>query len=389
MTMVTTYQQLCPVLFGVGAADKIGEKAREFGARKAYCIYDRGVRDSGIARRVVESLEAAGVECTCFDEVQPDAPDTLIDKIGKEVYGGGYQLVVGIGGGSSMDTAKAVSVLVDNPPPIRRYFASQPEPPVFERRAKLILVPTAAGTGSEVTIMSVVHDIEKEVKDAVLRHADLAIVDPALTCSAPPAVTASSGLDAMSHAVEAYTSAGANPKADILALRAIELIARNLEPAWRDGGNLECRTQLSFASNIAGMAFSDASVHVGHCAAHEMGLRFHMPHGVACAITIPATITFCADVLPEKTREIARALGVQVSDQTPAREAGQRAADAVRDLMRRVEIPSLKQAGYSREEVLACAEGAIANNWFHIMAPKPIDVEAMRRLLGEMYDLYQ
>lgn len=387
--MATTYQQLCPVLFGVGAVDQIGEKALEFGARKAYCIYDKGVRDSGIARRVVEKLQAAGVECTCFDQVQPDAPDTLIDQIGGEVYGGGYQLVVGIGGGSSMDTAKAVSVLADNPPPIRRYFASQPEPPVFEQRAKLILVPTASGTGSEVTIMSVVHDMEKEVKDAVLRHADLAIVDPELTSSAPPIVTASSGLDAMSHAAEAYTSAGANPKADLLALRAIELIAQNLEPAWRDGSNLECRTQLSFASNIAGMAFSDASVHVGHCAAHELGLRLHIPHGVGCAIALPVTIAFCADALPEKTRAIARALGVQVSDQTPAGEAGRLAADAVRDLMRRVEIPSLKQAGHSREEVLACAEGAIANNWFHIMSPKPVDAAIMRELLGEMYDLYQ
>ena len=386
--MSTTYQQLCPVCFGAGAISEIGEKAKEFGAKKVFCVYDQGVKASGIADRVIGYLRAAGMEVETFDEVIADAPDTMINEVGARIHGQDYGLVVGLGGGSSMDTAKAISVLADHPLPIKQHFASNGGTPILGSQTKLILVPTASGTGSEVTIMSVIHDTDKESKEAVLRPADLAIVDPELTMSAPPGVTASSGLDALSHAVEAYTSAGCNPKDDLLALHAIGLIAGHLEAAYRDGTNLEARTALSFASNIAGIAFSDASVHVGHCAAHEMGLKLHMPHGIACAIATPVVIEFCADALPEKTRRMAEVLGVQVPEDAAPEQVGRLAAGAVRALMRRVDIQPLREQGHSRQDVLDCAKGAIENNWFHIMSPKPVDVDTMRTLLAEMYDRY-
>lgn len=386
--MPATYQQLCPVCFGVGAIAEIGQKAKEYGAEKAFCIYDQGVKMSGIADKVIGCLKEAGVAVDCYDGVLPDAPDTMINEIGAKINGKGYRLVVGIGGGSSLDTAKAVSVLADRPLPIRQYFMSGGAGPMNGGETKLILVPTSSGTGSEVTIMSVVHDTERHVKDAVLRPADLAIVDPELTVTAPPSVTAACALDAMSHAVEAYTSAESNPRDDLLAIHAVKLVAEHLEAAYKDGSNIEARTALSLASNIAGIAFSDTSVHAGHCAAHEMGLKLKMPHGAACAIALPAVIEFCADALPEKTRNIAEALGVDVTGVTDAKTLGRCAADAVRTLMRKTGIKSLKELGHSREDVLACAKGAIENNWFYIMSPKPIDVELMKSLLAEMYEKY-
>lgn len=386
--MITMYQQLCPVSFGSGAIAEIGVKANEFGAKNVLCIYDSGVKDSGVADRIIRYLEDSGMKVDTFDNVLPDAPDTRINEIGTQINGKGYDLVVGIGGGSSMDTAKAISVLTDHPLPIQKYLASSGVGPIRENKTKLILVPTTAGTGSEVTMMSVIHNTKLHFKDAVLRPADLAIVDPELTITVPPAVTAASALDALSHAIEAYTSADSNPKADLLALHAIKLIGNNIERAYNNGKDIDARTALCFASNIAGIAFSDASVHVGHCAAHELGLTFHISHGAACAIATPATIEFCADILPQKIFNIAKALGCEVTPNDSSNVLGQKAATQVRLLMKKTGIKSLKEMGLTRNQVLSCAEGAIKNNWFYIKAPKEIDVNEMEILLGIMYDKY-
>ena len=197
------------------------------------------------------------------------------------------------------------------------------------------------------------------------------------------------GFDALSHAVETLTTSCGNPRSDILALSAISLIVENLEKAYRDGGNLEARTQLSLASNLAGIAFNDALVHFGHAAAHEFGVVFHMPHGVACALTIPEVIRFSADAAPDKVLGIAKALGIALPESTSGPEAGALAAEAVRSLMRRLNIPSLKAQGISREAAVGSAEGAVRKNVFVNFALKPVDPPVMAELIGRMYDNYQ
>ena len=385
--MITTYQQLCPVIFGPGALEQLGTKAKELKATHVFCICDAGVRTTGMADHVKDILEKEGIETCIFDGVLPDAPNEMVEEAGRKANEFGADMVLGIGGGSSLDTAKSVAVLCDNPAPLSGYYLSQGG--TFQMKTPLVLIPTASGTGSEVTIMSVIHDEDTDAKEFVLRPADLAIVDPKLTISAPPGVTAATGLDALSHAIESYTTNCGNPKAEVLALHAMKLIAANLEKAYKDGSDLEARSNLSLASNFAGMSFNDASVHFGHAAAHEMGIRFHMPHGVACAISLPEVIEFSADVIPEKTVKIARALGVDIPPHTDGTDAGRMAADKVRELMRAVGIKSLKEQGISREEVLACAEGAVNKNWFVICALKKVTVEVMRKELGKMYDNYQ
>jgi alcohol dehydrogenase class IV len=253
----------------------------------------------------------------------------------------------------------------------------------------LILIPTSSGTGSEVTVMGVIYDKDTDAKEFVLKHADLAILDPELTASVPPQVTAATGMDAMSHAVEAYTSNCGNPKSDILALEAIRLIADNIETAYNDGNNMEARKNLSLASNYAGMAFSDSSVHFGHAAGHEFGIRFDMPHGIACAIALPEVITFSAETIPEKTKNIARALGIDVPEKASGTEAGEWAAERVRMMMKTIGIKSLKEQGLSRDAVISCALGAIEKNWFVICAVKPVDNSVMAKEMGKMYDNYQ
>ncbi len=385
--MISTYNQLCPVLFGPGAVSQTADKVKEFGGTKALCIYDKGVEMTGIAGRITSHLKDNGIGVVVFDGVMPDAPDTVVNKAGQLAQDEKVDVVIGIGGGSSLDTAKAVAVLVENPLPITDYLASRGK--AFKSATPLILIPTASGTGSEVTIMSVIHDETNHIKEAVLRAADLAIVDPELTLTVPPHITAATGMDALSHAVESLTTNCGNPKAEVLALAATKLIVENLEKAYLDGSDIEARTNLSFASNIAGMAFTEASLHIGHAAAHEFGIQFHMQHGVGCALTLPEVVTFAADVIPEKTKKIAEALGADVPEGISGTEAGELAAAKIREFLRKLNIPSLKAQGISREDAVACAHGAIVKNWFVACSLKPVTDEVMAEQIGKMYDNYQ
>lgn len=385
--MISTYNQLCPVLFGAGAAEKLGEKAQEMGGKKAMLIYDKGIGATGIIDGFVKDLQEHGIEAVLFDGVMPDAPKPMINNAGTLAREKSVDFVIGVGGGSSLDTAKAVAILIENPLPIDQYYPQKGKS--FSQNSPLILIPTASGTGSEVTAMAVIHDEDTDAKEFVLRPGNLAIVDPKLTLSVPDFVTAATGLDAMSHAVEALTTNCGNPKADVLALHAIKLITDYLPAACACGADLEARTKLSLASNFAGMAFGDASVHFGHAAAHELGIQFHIPHGEACAYTLPEVIRFSADVIPERTKEIAAALGVEVPADATGVEAGELAAEKVRELMRKVGIKSLKERGVSRDAAIACAKGAVEKNWFVICALKEITATVMEKEIADMYDNYQ
>lgn len=385
--MISTYNQVCPVIFGRGAIGQLPEKVAELGGTKALCIYDQGVKQTGMAEKIVTSLRTAGIDVVTFDEVQPDAPDDMVNSVGRVAQDEKVNIVIGIGGGSTLDTAKAAAVLVENPLPVNRYFVSSGI--AFSSVTPLILVPTSAGTGSEVTTMAVIHDHELHAKNGILRSANLAIVDPELTVTVPPQITAATGMDAMSHAIEAYTSTGANPMTDLLALEAIRLIAEYLERACKNGEDIDAREQLCFASNIAGTAFNTAMVHFGHAAAHELGIQMHIQHGAACALSIPEVIEFTADLIPQKTIKVAQALGIELCRDISGIEAGKIAADWVREFLKRLDVKSLSARGISREQAVACAESAVANNWFVACALKPVDASEMARLIGKMYDNYK
>lgn len=385
--MITTYRQTCPVIFGRGALGKLGKVVKEMNAERLFCVCDTGVEEAGMADRVRSILEKEKIKMYIYDGVLPDAPDRTVRDAGEKARIFSADLVLGIGGGSSLDTAKAVAVLCDNPAPVSQYYMSEGKP--FQIKIPLILVPTTAGTGSEVTVMGVIHDSIRNMKETVIRPADLAIVDPELTVTVPPAVTAATALDAMSHALEAYTSAGHTPVSDMQALEAVRLIRENLVNACKNGNDLEARTNLAFASNIAGMAFNDASVHLGHAAAHELGIRFHMPHGVACALAMPEVIRFAADFMPGRIRKIAEALGLQSDSEGTDDEIKSYVVDCLTSLMRKTGIRSMRAQGLSLDQVKACARGAVENNGFITSAPGPVTVPVMERLLEEMYLIYQ
>ena len=371
------YQQKTPVQFGCGAVEKLGEKVKELGGTKVFLVYDDGVAKSGIADKVKGILVNAGIEVVTYDKVGFEVPDSDVNEGAAYARSCAVDCVVGLGGGSCLDISKCFAVLLKNPPPVNQYYANKC--PQFLPHAPLILVPTCSGTGSEVTAVGVVHDTELNAKLGVLCFSDQAILDPELCITAPPKVTAYTAMDAMAHAAEAYISKNANPRADLMALDAIRRIAANVEKACKNGADIEARTELALASNFAGIAFNESRVIFGHSMAHALGLEFGIPHGVGCALVLPEVLASSDKVIPERVEDIRKALGAA---------EGQSAADFVRDLLRRIGIPSLKAMGHSRERCLTLGEASMAD-WYVILSPFPVNPDVMTEILADVYDNYQ
>lgn len=386
--MAALYQQLCPVLFGENAVGDMAKQIAEKGYKKVFICCDAGVRKAGLVDMVDQVLKAEGLTSSVYDEIVPDAPDTMVDDLGEKIRQAGADVILGLGGGSTMDAAKAAGVVADNGDSVRRYMEENGNPG-FTVKTPVYCLPTNAGTGSECTPMCVIHEMSTDTKKVVLRAADLAVLDPLLTASCPASVTMHSGMDALSHAIEGSTSVAPNPKDMLLALHAIRLIVTNLPLAMQDLKNLELRENLLFASNIAGIAFASMSVHIGHCFAHEAGVRFHLDHGLLCALSIPATIRFVAEQKPAEIRMIADAMGAEIPKEADVREAGDILADFVRKLMRDLGIKPLKEFGVAREDAIAIAQDAIDHNWFHVMCPGDVSCEQMQAYIADIYDNYQ
>lgn len=383
--MISRFNRSVPVLFGPGSSLRTGLKVRELGCKKVLFLYDKGIEDAGIAGKLLENMKAAGVDAVCYNGVVPDPPDHMIHEAAELANREQVDGIVGLGGGSSMDAAKAVNVLTTNPLPINRYFdysiVQKPGMP-------LVLVPTTAGTGSEATIMAVVSEPATNRKVSVLGPATigtLAIVDPELMLGLPPQITAFTGMDAFSHAVEALTSNGMNLMSDTLAEKAISLITENLPLAVRDGSNLTARTNMAYASLIAGMAFSDTFVHLGHAIAHTIGAVFHIPHGVGCGLALPAVVEFVAEALPDKIRVIGKAMGLHIDRGMPAAEAGKAVAGAIRKLNCEIGLPGLKDYNIPKESLPQLIAGVKADSC-SLFTPRQASAAQVYAMLASIYE---
>ena len=385
--MINEYRLHAPVVFGIGASGKTGEKLKEMGCKRALCICDEGVKNAGVLDKVVSVLKDSGIETVIFDRVLPDPPNTMIDEVGALVRECGADCVVGIGGGSSLDTAKAASLLKKHPGSINDYLNFTGPPFYVEGGIPTVLLPTTAGTGSEATQIIVVSHVESNTKLVIFTNVTLAIVDPELSRTAPPNVTANAGLDAMAHASEAVTANGGDPFSTLLGLAAIERIAKYLPIAYKDGNNMEARSELSLAANWAGSAFALANVHAGHAAADSMAAGFHTPHGLNCAWTVPAVMELCAKSVPDKVKKIGEAIGVAFSGNESDDEIGLLTGEKIRALMRECGIPTLKERGLDRKTVLD-GVNYVCVNVISSNCPTEINEESAEWLLARIYDAY-
>lgn len=381
------YRQMAPVTFGCGAIKLLGEQAAELGCKKIIIVTDKGVRASGAVEKALESLKKAGIDSVIFDGVISDPPMEIVNEAGLLARAENVDGVIGIGGGSSMDTAKGVGIMLEHPGDIYPHIQEKPLY-LCTKNQKIILVPTTAGTGSEVTHVAVISNKQVNEKWSVFCDPTIAIIDPELTVTLPKNETVSTGLDAFAHAAEALTSSIAHEHSDVLATAAMQRIGKWLEIAWREPDNLEARTEMLLAANMAGVAFDNTMCHTGHSIGDALSCRYHTSHGVSCSLALPATMELVGPAVPDRIRTVCELLNIKLSGKESGEKMGRMAAEEICNMMRRMELASLKQRGAKREDVIALAPKVLAS---HLTDFSPVKVteEVSIKLMERVYDLYQ
>ena len=385
-----------PILFGIGAAARTGLELQKLGCKKVLAVFDKGVEQAGVAEKVLKAIRDAGIDVVVYNNVQADPPVWSVEEAGALGVKEGIDGVVGIGGGSSLDTAKGAKMLQTNPPPLRQYFGRTGV--VTKPSVPLIVIPTTAGTGSECTPGGTITDTEKNIKtniSGVGCAVSLGIVDPELSAGLPRSVTASTGLDALCHCVESYTSAMANSISSVLGREGIRLVGQYLVRACDNGAaDMEARAGMAKAATLGGMAMSGAFCHLCHDIGRSLGAKFHVPHGNGCAVTLPQVLQIIAPVKTEEVRYIARCLGAEVGPDAPADAVGKAAYDAAHKLLKDTGLKNLKELGLSREELLAVVPDEVVMQIemeikaFGGIAPPPLPVtkELVAEIINRAYD---
>jgi choline dehydrogenase len=351
-------------------------------------VTDHGLVHSGIAGEVMSILRTGGVDFVLFDQVVPNPPIALVDS-GAACYASERcDGLIGLGGGSSIDTAKSIGVVSVHGGSIGSFEWAEPNP-IVRRVPPLIALPTTAGTGSEVTLWAVITDPARRIKYNVggtpLIGPHVALIDPALTVNLPPAVTAGTGMDALAHAVECYTCAYAQAWPDAVALLAIEYVGEYLRTAYADGHNLDARYKMAMAAMLGGMAYGTESAGAAHAMSQTAGGVRDVPHGALTAWLLGPVVEYNHSGDPRKFARIAQALGEEVQG-LPVWKAAEKAVGAVYRLIRDLHIPSLQQLGFVEDDIPLLAELA-ARDPQTIGNPREIDREGYIQLYRQAFDL--
>ncbi|WP_126426949.1 iron-containing alcohol dehydrogenase [Brevibacillus marinus] len=386
--MTMSYFRTPPTLLtGRGSVGQIGKEARKLGATKVLIVTDKVIVQAGLLPYVSKPLEAEGILYDVLDEVVPEPPFENLEQMAEKIQDNHYDLFIGIGGGSVLDAAKVLSIMITNPVNIRELVGTDK---VAHPGIPTILVPTTAGTGSEVTCNAIFTDQRDMVKKGIVSPYLLpavAIVDAELTFTVPPSVTAATGMDALVHAIESYTSVRANQITDGIALQAIKLISRSLRQAVFNPHDVKAREEMALGSLMAGMSFGNAGVGAVHALAYPLGGKFKVPHGVANAMLLVYVMKYNVVAHLPKFAEIAKAMGERVEGMS-VREAAERAIVAMGTLARDLGIPtSLKDVGVTSADLPAMAQEAsqidrLLNNNPRWLTVKEIE-QIYRDALGE------
>ena len=346
---------------GKGAIGNIVPELTARGFQKAFVCSDPDLIRFNVTKKVTDLLDAAGFAYEVYSDIKPNPTIENVQTGVAAFRKSGADCIVAIGGGSSMDTAKAIGVIIENPE-FADVRSLEGVAPTKKHAVFTIAVPTTAGTAAEVTINYVITDVEKKRKFVCVDTNDIpevAVIDPDMMASMPKGLTAATGMDALTHAIEGYTTKAAWEMTDMFHLKAIELIARHLRGAVEN--TAEGREGMALAQYVAGMGFSNVGLGIVHSMAHGLGALYDTPHGVANAIILPVVMEYNAPYTGEKYREIARALGVEGVDAMTQEEYRKAACDAVRKLGQDVGIPADLKAIVKDEDVQFLAESAFAD----------------------------
>lgn len=349
--------------FGPGARKELPEVVKRLGKNKALIVTDPVLVKFGVAKMVTDVLDEASVPYDIFSDVKPN-PTVSNVKAGIEAYkNSGADFIIAIGGGSSIDTAKAVGIVINNPE-FSDIVSLEGCAPTTHKSVPIVALPTTAGTAAETTINYVIIDEENKKKMVCVDPNDIpavAIVDAELMYSLPASLTAATGMDALTHAIEGYITKGAWALSDMFEIEAIRMISRNLPTAVAEPSNAVARDAMAVAQYVAGMAFSNVGLGLVHGMAHPMGSLFDIPHGVANALLLPTIMEWNMPACLDKYPAIAEAMGVDISGMS-REEAAQAACDAVKALAIKVGIPQhLSELGIGADDIQALSDQALAD----------------------------
>ncbi len=372
---IFSFKLATSIRFGLGVVGELGDAVKGLNGTKAFLVADPSLRKAGLLSRLEEPLKKAGVPHVVFEDVDPEPGLSLADKATETARKEGCDCVIGAGGGSAMDIAKAAAVLVTNKGKAVDYVGLNK---VEKAGLPKIMVPTTAGTGSEVSFTAVFINEKTKSKGGInadFLYPELAILDPSLTASVPPLVTAYTGIDAFTHALEAFVSRAAQPLSDLLALEGVGIISRNLRRACCQGEDMEARGKMLLGSLYGGLALATAGVGLVHAMAYPLGGLYRIPHGLANAVLLPYVMVYNLVGDMPKFARIAEVMGERVS-RVSEREAAETACEAVRLLNADIGIPeSLEDLGVPKKDIPKMAKIAmtvarpIANN------PRSVTVE--------------
>ncbi len=362
--------------YGIGSVEQLADIIKGINAKSLLVVTDKGIRNSGLLERVSNLFDAAKLQYKIFDNVEPNPKDYNVQEgadIAKDLN---PDCLVTVGGGSPIDCAKAIAVVARQGGAVRDYEGPHR---IGADVLPLIAIPTTAGTGSEVTFSSVITDTREKykfsIKDPKIAP-KVALVDPEMTLTMPPGLTAATGMDALTHAIEGFTARAAEPIADSAALYAIEMIAAYLRTAVSDGSNLEARAGMLLGSVLAGIAFSHSDVAAVHCVAEALGGKYDAAHGVCNAVVLPAVMEYNMDYCKDRYARIAAAMGLSFENV----EAGARqAVKAVQQLAADVHLPEFGSLGVQQEDFDELALNSFKNG-SNIDNPRPMAKEDYMRL---------
>lgn len=377
--MAATFE-IPKLVFGIGSLDRLPQEAARLGGTRILIICDPVLEQNGLIQKVTEKLT---VPYATFTRIVPEPPVNAFEEALSFAREDRYDLILAVGGGSAIDTAKLVSVMLTNPGNVRDYFGVNliPQPGI-----PVIAIPTTAGTGSEVTPIAILTVEEEEVKKGIVSPHMIprtAILDATLTVTMPPSVTAATGLDAFVHALEGYISVGANRSAltDALCLEAISVIWNNLSRAYCQPDDLEARDRMLYGAAVAGMAFAHAGVGAVHALAYPLGAKFHVSHGVSNAMLLPHVMKWNKVACRERFVAVAQAMGLATEGKTK-RQIADEVVEEIRQLAAELGIPRrLSEVGVKQEDLRGMARSAIREQRLLVNNPRRLSED-------DIYQIY-
>jgi len=366
------------IRFGFDTVATVGQACRTLGLSKVLVVSDPYMVNSGSVNKVTDVLKSDGIEYEVFSDFEASPAVSSVEKGAEFMHANGFDGVIGFGGGSSLDTGKAIALLRSNPGPISKYYGVDNVP---APTCPMIMIPTTAGTGSEVSNACILKDDATQIKNGILSRymmADIAIIDPKLTATMPPFLTAASGMDALTHCIEGFVSNKSSEMTRFFHREALRLISANLRNAvWN--GSLESRYNVMLGATYAGWAMSVASLGACHAMAYPVEGKYHAAHGEANAALLPAVMRYNAIGNLEKFREMAVAMGEQVEGLSE-REAAFKAVDAVETLARDIRIKTLSDLGMTENDVDNFAETCIKIERLMNLNPRRVDLESCKAI---------